>query len=123
MSQDDDTQTAFKDKKDDNMRIQDDTHWAFGDPDEKDRKMGIKDTHWAFGDPDEKDRNLRSKDDPDVRDEFLQAFRDMVGEGLPRGPSGKDPRCRGKTPRPCLMHIMFGVSSNTQRIWMQPLWT
>ena len=91
MSQEEDTQTAFNEKKDDNMRIQDDTHRAFGDPDEKDRKMGIKETHWAFGDPDEKARKMRIKDDPDVRDQFLQAFRDMVGEGMPRVPSGTDP--------------------------------
>ena len=50
--QDEDKKSAVKDKNEDNMRIQDDTHWAFGDPDDKDRKMGIK-------------------DDPDVRDQFL----------------------------------------------------
>ena len=91
MLQDEDTQSAFKDKNEDNMRIQDDTHWAFGDPAEKDRKMRIK-------------------DDPDVRDQFLQAFRDMLVEGEgrsyyknmlvegpPRVPSGKDPPVSWKT--------------------------
>ena len=91
MWQDEDTQTAFKDKHEANMRIQDDTHRAFGDPAEKDSKMRIQ-------------------EDPDVRDQFLLAFREMLDEGdgrsdnknmlvegLPRVPSGKDPPVLRKT--------------------------
>ena len=37
MLQDEDTQSAVKDKNADNMRIEDDTQWAFGDPAAKDR--------------------------------------------------------------------------------------
>ena len=91
MLQDEDTQSAVKDKNADNMRIEDDTQWAFGDPAAKDRRMGIP-------------------DDLDVRDQFLQAFREMIDagkgspdsknmlvEGLPRVPSGKDPPVAWKT--------------------------
>ena len=91
MWQDEDTQTAFKDKHEANMRIQDDTHRAFGDPAEKDSKMRIQ-------------------EDPDVRDQFLLEYREMLGEGdgrsdnknmlvegLPRVPSGKDPPVLWKT--------------------------
>ena len=60
--QDEDKKSAVKDKNEDNMRIQDDTQWAFGDPAAKDRRMRIQ-------------------DDPDVRDSFLQAFREMIDEG------------------------------------------
>ena len=89
--QDEDKKSAVKDKNEDNMRIHDDTQWAFGDPAAKDRRMRIQ-------------------DDPDVRDSFLQAFREMIDEGkgssdyknmlvegLPRVPSGKDPPVSWKT--------------------------
>ena len=89
--QDEDKKSAVKDKNEDNMRIQDDTQLAFGDPAAKDRRMRIR-------------------DDPDVRDQFLLAFREMMDEGkgssdyknmpvegLPRVPSGKDPPVSWKT--------------------------
>ena len=42
MWENDDTQPAFDDENKDHMGIQDDTHEAFGDPDDKDRKWGHK---------------------------------------------------------------------------------
>ena len=72
MLQDEDTQSAVKDKNADNMRIQDDTQWAFGDPAAKDRRMRIP-------------------DDPDVRDQFLQAFREMIDAGSEAGYATQGP--------------------------------
>ena len=79
MLQDEDTQSAVKDKNADNMRIQDDTQWAFGDPAAKDRRMRIP-------------------DDPDVRDQFLQAFREMIdaGKGSRGQPRSRFPSCMGQ---------------------------
>ena len=119
--QDEDKKSAVKDKNEDNMRIQDDTQWAFGDPAAKDRRMRIQ-------------------DDPDVRDSFLQAFREMIDEGkgssdyknmlvegLPRVPSGKDPPVSWKTTlqnSPGMPdNIMSGVSYTPQRSWTKTLWT